>query len=208
MRMKVYADATSRYLAQLCGDVLAVAWTIVSVRAAFAVHERLVGLAEPARALQDAGAGLRDEAAGVRGQVRDVPGVGDSLGAPFDALADAGGSIASVGRTGQQTVRDAALAVAVVVCVLALSIVVIWIVVRVRWIVRATRTRTLAQSVAGQSLLALRALTMRPARVLLRIADDPADAWRQGDADVVAALAAVELRSFGLRAARAADRTH
>ena len=51
-------------------------------------------------------------------------------------------------------------------------------------------------------LLALRAMTNRPVRRLLRVSPDPAAAWRRDDREVVHALAALELRSLGMKAPR------
>src|ERR687890_435369 len=45
-------------------------------------------------------------------------------------------------------------------------------------------------------LLALRAITRRPVRRLLRVAPDPAGSWRRDDREVVRELAALELRSL------------
>ena len=51
-------------------------------------------------------------------------------------------------------------------------------------------------------LFALRALATQPVHVLARVADDPAGAWRAGDAEVVSRLADLELRAVGLRPRR------
>lgn len=197
--MKLYAETTGRQLAQLAGDAVAIAWTIVAIRLALAVRDQLAGFAAPGRDLEQAGNGLRDQAAGVRGQVSDLPGVGDALGGPFDAIADTGGSIAELGRAQQAAVLNLATVVAVVIVALALVVVVVWIAVRVRWMVRATRARRLATTPAGQSLLALSALTRRSFRTLLSVAPDPAGAWRTADPEVVRNLATLELRALGLR---------
>jgi hypothetical protein len=42
-------------------------------------------------------------------------------------------------------------------------------------------------------------MTHQPLHVLARIDDDPAGAWRRGDAWVIDRLAGLELRSAGLR---------
>jgi hypothetical protein len=76
-------------------------------------------------------------------------------------------------------------------------VVAVWLALRVRWVL-AARSALLA----GPDLLALRALTCRPTATLRRVAPEPAAAWRRGDDDVVAALAAVELGALGLRSQR------
>jgi hypothetical protein len=76
----------------------------------------------------------------------------------------------------------------------------VWLPLRVRY-ARLTRSAVTARAV-DTDLLALRAITRRPVRRLLRISPDPAAAWRRDDRDVVRALAALELRSLGLRSPR------
>jgi hypothetical protein len=56
----------------------------------------------------------------------------------------------------------------------------------------------LAATPAGQQLLALRALTNRPARRLTAISADPVGGWRHEDPFTIQALAALELRSAGI----------
>ena len=53
-------------------------------------------------------------------------------------------------------------------------------------------------TLAGQQLLALRALTNRPLGKLTAISPDPAGAWRHADPAVIGGLAALELHSAGL----------
>jgi hypothetical protein len=58
---------------------------------------------------------------------------------------------------------------------------------------------------ADLDLFALRAMANQPLHVLARISSDPAGDWRRRDPAVVRALAAVELRSAGLRPPAAAS---
>jgi hypothetical protein len=51
----------------------------------------------------------------------------------------------------------------------------------------------------ARDVLALRALTELPLRQLAQVSDDPAGAWRKGDDDVVAELAARTLARAGVR---------
>jgi hypothetical protein len=64
-------------------------------------------------------------------------------------------------------------------------LVVLWVVVVVRDV--------------DTDLLALRAITRRPARRLLAVSPDPAAAWRRDDREIVHRLAALELAALGLR---------
>ena len=79
----------------------------------------------------------------------------------------------------------------------ALPVLLMWLPLRLRY-ARLARSAVTARAV-DTDLLALRAITRRPVRRLLKIAPDPAAAWRRDDRDVVRALAALELRSLGLR---------
>ena len=60
-------------------------------------------------------------------------------------------------------------------------------------------------SEADLDLFALRALANRPLPRLTEISPDPVEAWRRGDSEVVRALAALELRSIGLRPVHGPD---
>jgi hypothetical protein len=57
----------------------------------------------------------------------------------------------------------------------------------------------LARTPAGEQLLALRALANRPLGRLAAISADPVGAWRNYDALAIHGLAALELRSAGVR---------
>ncbi|MCU1424066.1 MAG: hypothetical protein JWM51_357, partial [Microbacteriaceae bacterium] len=59
--------------------------------------------------------------------------------------------------------------------------------------------RELVAAGAGRDLLALRALTGQKLSMLASVDPDPVAAWRRGDPDVVRALAALELKSSGIR---------
>jgi len=75
-----------------------------------------------------------------------------------------------------------------------------WYLLR-RWngIVTATSLAVYRDRPELRELLALRALTSRTTVELSAVSDDPLGDWRRGDADVVAALATLELRNSGLR---------
>ena len=82
----------------------------------------------------------------------------------------------------------------------ALPVLVLWLPLRLRY-ARLARSAVAVRSV-DTDLLALRAIARRPVRRLLAVTPDPAAAWRRDDRDVVHALAALELRSLGLRPPR------
>ena len=71
---------------------------------------------------------------------------------------------------------------------------------RIRFLRRKWTVITLASTPAGEQLLALRALANRPLRKLAAVSMDPVGAWRHEDPAAVRGLAALELRSAGIRA--------
>ena len=73
-----------------------------------------------------------------------------------------------------------------------------WLIVRIRFIRRARALTTLLSSEDPLDLLALRALATQPVGTLTRVSPTPAHDWRIGRPDVVARLAALELRRAGV----------
>jgi len=203
--LRPYAETPVRLALQLAADLLALAWTAVWIRAAVLVHGGL-------RALASAGYDLRDGAGGVGGNltragdtVHRTPLIGGALAEPLGAAGSAAGHVAAAGRTFGDRLSGGALPVAIAVAVLgALPVVLPWLVARWHYARRAGATSALARDPGGRRLLALRALTGRPAARLLAVDPDPVGAWDRGDERVTAALAALELRAAGLRPARTA----
>jgi hypothetical protein len=100
-----------------------------------------------------------------------------------------------------EAIASVAFGTAVAIVVLgALPVLLTWLPLRLRY-ARQARSAATARTV-DTDLLALRAITRLPVRRLLKIAPDPAAAWRRDDRPVVRALAALELRSLGLRSPR------
>ena len=130
-----------------------------------------------------------------------VPLVGDDVRAPFTAAGGAADSIAHAGVEVQQGVHQMALLLGLTVAAIPILLVAgVWLVVRARFVSRARAAGRILDSAADLDLFALRALATQPVRALARVSDDPANAWRRRDAEVVRSLAALELRSLGLRA--------
>lgn len=77
-----------------------------------------------------------------------------------------------------------------------------WLYLRVRFFRRKWTAITLASTAAGEQLLALRALANRPLAKLTAVSDDPVGAWRGQDQRAIRGLAALELRSAGMRLRR------
>lgn len=199
--MKIYADRFPSAVRQVVTDLLVLAWVYLSIRGAMWLHDLVEKLAVPGQKLEGAGGGLATNLADLGGRIGRVPVVGDDLTDPFDRAAAAARSMAEAGRDQQELIGDLALSLSLAVLVFPLGLVLFgWLPLRVRWIRRASAAAALRSAPAGRDLLALRALTTRPLSALTRIDPEVAQAWRRGDESTVEALAALELRSLGLRA--------
>ncbi|MFI6216839.1 hypothetical protein ACIBCD_32990 [Nocardia brasiliensis] len=198
--MRIYADRPATALRQLVTDLLVAAWVYGTIRAALWLHDLVLALAVPGRKLEGAGGGLADNLDTVGDKVGRVPVVGDELTSPFERAATAARSIAEAGHDQQDLVGDLALALAIGLSVVPLGLVLfVWLPLRLRWIRRAATATRLRSDPGGRDLLALRALTHQPLRRLDRIDPEVVTAWRRGDDATVRALAALELRTLGLR---------
>lgn len=201
--MRFYAERPVRLFRQLLADVFVVAWVVVVVILARAAYDLIQQLQGPARTLADAGDAIGRAFAGAARTAGNVPFVGGDLARALGTGTGAGDSLAAAGRDQVQTVTNVALGTAVGIVVLAaLPVVLVWLTLRVRY-ARAARSAVTVRT-TDTDLLALRALAHMPVRTLLEVSDDPAAAWRRDDRDVVRELAALELRSLGLRPPRTA----
>lgn len=196
--MRIYAERPGRILLQLLADALAVGWIVAWVVVARAAHDLILQLQAPARALAGAGESIEgafDEAARTAG---GVPFVGDDLARALGTGTGAGESLAAAGREQVETIATVAFGTAVGIVLLAsMPVLLAWLPLRIRY-ARAARSAVAVRS-ADSDLLALRAMARLPVRRLLAVAPDPAAAWRRDDRDVIRGLAALELRSLGLR---------
>ncbi|MBB2922698.1 hypothetical protein [Cellulomonas cellasea] len=199
--MALYAQTPWRRTRQLVGDLLVVLWVAAWVRAGLWVHDSVARLAAPGRTLEDAGSSLSDSLGSAGDTVARVPLVGDDARTPFDAAGGAADSIARAGVQVQEGAAQLALLLGILVAAVPVLLVVgAWLRARVRFASRSRAARRILDSAADLDLFALRALATQPVRALARVSDDPADAWRRRDPDVLRALASLELRSLGLRA--------
>ena len=201
--MKIYADLPGVGLRQFLTDVFVLAWVAFWIYAAVWVYDRVSNLAAPGRRIETAGEGMATGLSDAGEKVGRVPAVGGGLAEPFDAAARGAESLADAGRAQQAAVHNLAIALVVLVLVVPMMLVILgWLPLRVRWIRRATLAATLSGRPSGTDLLALRALTQQPLRRLVAIHPVPATAWRDGEPNAMAKLAALELRTLGLRPKR------
>ncbi|HEY2191136.1 MAG TPA: hypothetical protein VGH76_02380 [Actinomycetospora sp.] len=202
-RVLLYAERPRRRMLQVLTDLAVAVWVVLVVTAAIALHDTVLALQAPGRALTDAGdrvAGVFDGASQAAG---GVPFVGDRLSGAFSPGTQAGTAIADAGRAQVEAVAAVATGLAwLVVGVAVLPVLATWLALRVRWVLRARQS--LAARDLDVDLLALRALTRGAPRRVRRAAGpggDAAGAWRRGDPAVLLRLADVELRRMGLRGA-------
>ncbi|WP_315095186.1 hypothetical protein [uncultured Cellulomonas sp.] len=199
--MTLYAQTPARRARQLVGDLLVVVWVVLWVRAGQWVHEVVGRLAAPGRTLENAGSSLSESLASAGDTVARVPLVGDNARAPFTAAGGAADSIARAGVQVQEGANQLAVLLGLTIAAVPILLVVaVWLLSRIRFVRRAGAARRILDSAADLDLFALRALATQPVRALARVSDDPANAWRRGEPDVVRALASLELRALGLRA--------
>ena len=200
--MKLYPETQGARLATIAGDVLALVWIAVWFEVADAVRDAVQALAAPARRLQGAGSDLAGSLGDASRKASEVPLVGERLTAPLDQAGRASGEVAQAGAAGAVAVDRLALVLAVVITLLALvPLLTSWLPRRVRWIADASaaaRLRSTAEA-DGLQLLAIRAAARR-SLVGVAYGRRVGEPFVVGDADAVAALAAVELQALGLRA--------
>jgi hypothetical protein len=199
--MRFYAERPVRATAQLVADVLAILWIVLSVEVGTFAHDLIARLETPAQAIANAGDAIRDTFDGAARTAAGVPLVGDGLASALGAGTGAGASLASAGRGQIDTITTAGTGAGIAIAVLgALPVLLVWLPLRVRYVL-AVRS-AIAMRDVDTDLLALRAMTRLPVRKLLAVSPDPAAGWRRDDTEVVAGLAALELRSLGLRPSR------
>jgi hypothetical protein len=201
--MRLYAQQPALRLRQLAADLGLLVWVVGWVLAARAVHGAVLLLAEPGQAVEDLGRSVGGSMESAAGAAEDVPLVGDELAAPFDALADASGSVRGAGRSAQDAVDTLATILSVALVVLAVGWMLLrWLPWRTRWLREATAAQRLLTGTpadgADLELLAARAMATAPLPRLAALPPGTGAAWRAGDPAAVRALAALELDRLGL----------
>ena len=197
--MKLYADAPGRQARQVLGDLLLVLWVALWVRLATIVRDATLALATPGEQIEDAGNGLAGKLRDAGATVGDLPLVGDQARAPFDGAGSAADKIAAAGAAQVEAVHTLAFWLSLAVGAIPILIVLaVYVPLRWRFIRQATAGRRFIDASADLDLFALRAMSNQPMHRIARISDDPVRAWRDGDLEVVRALAALELRDTGL----------
>lgn len=199
-RFLPYATTPGRLLAQLLSDLLVAAWSAVWVLVGLAVHAAVATIAAVGRQVQSGSTGVAGNLDSAGESASHLPLVGDTLSKPLSAASAAALDIADAGHTLDTTATWLAWVLALAVAAPPiLAVAMPWLVLRVRFFRRKWTVITLAATPAGQQLLALRALANRPLRRLAAVDPDPVGAWRRADPVALHGLAALELRSAGVR---------
>jgi hypothetical protein len=176
------------------------AWLVIWVLVARAVHAAVLVLAEPGRAVENLGRSVAGNMGSAADAAARVPVVGDKLAGPFGSLADAGGSISGAGQSAQDAVGTLAAILAVVLVVLPVGWLLLrWLPWRLRYAREAGAARRLLAGTPDLEILAARALATAPLPQLAALPAGTGAAWRAGDPRAVQDLAALELGRLGLR---------
>jgi hypothetical protein len=203
--MHPYAQHPAVRLRQLGADVGMLAWVVVWVLVARAVHAAVLVLAEPGRAVEDLGRSVAANMGSAADAAERVPLVGDELAAPFGTLADASGSVGGAGQSAQDAVGTLSTVLAVVLVVLPVGWLLLrWLPWRLRYARDAGAARRLLAGTPDLDILAARTLATAPLTRLAALPAGTGAAWHAGDPAAVRALAGLELGRLGLRLPEAA----
>lgn len=199
--MQLYSAQPAERIRQIVADVFAIAFIIASVLAGVAVGALIGTLAALGRGIESAGSGFENTMADAAGTLGSIPLLGDSASAPFASASSAGQTLAEAGRQQQQFVGNVALVTGIVIAALPIALVLlVWLRPRLAFVRRAALVSRLSATPGGTELLALRALVGQRPEALVAGSADPVSGWRRGDPATIRSLAALELRSAGVRA--------
>ncbi|MGY1604367.1 hypothetical protein [Geodermatophilus sp. SYSU D00815] len=198
--MRLYADRPDLRARQLAGDLGLLAWIVLWVLVARAVHGAVLVLAEPGRAVEDLGGSVARNMESAAETAGRVPVAGDALAEPFSALGDAGSSVSGAGRSAQDAVGTLAFWLAVLLVLLPVGWLLLrWLPARLAYAREAGAAARLLRGDPDLELLAARALASAPLPRLAALPAGTGARWRDGDPATVRALAGLELARLGLR---------
>ncbi|MHA7661781.1 hypothetical protein [Mycolicibacterium sp. HS_4_1] len=198
-----YARTPGRLLGQLTSDIVALVWFAIWISVGVAVHSAIATIADVGRQVHDGADGVANSLGSAGHNADGIPLIGKAFGGPLRSASSAAVDIAGAGDSLNSTAGWLAWVLALAVALPPiLAVAMPWLVLRIRFFRRKWTAVTLASTDAGEQLLALRALANRPLAKLTEVSDDPVTAWRTHDTIAIRKLAALELRSAGLRPAR------
>jgi hypothetical protein len=198
--MGIYAKRPAKMIGQLFGDGFVVAWTIGWAIVAIFVHRVIDTLATPARETARTAIRLAENFREAAAEAAKVPVAGGQLRRPLDSAAVTLGTLIDSANDQVVSIERLALIVAWLVFLIPVTIVIaLWLPRRIRFYRQARASQVFLDSLADLDLFALRAMAAQPLYVLAEISDDPVQAWRSGDREVINKLAEVELKRNGLQ---------
>ena len=201
--MQLYSSRPRQATWQVVGDLVAVGTIAAAIWVSQLVGAAIASLGGLGQQIQSAGSGFSTTLGDAGEALARVPLVGEGVAQPFRDAAGSAADLATAGTALTSAVDALAAAVATALWLLPVLLVVLaWLVPRLRFVTRARASGALARTREGRDLLAMRALVGQPAAALLRTVPDPVGALRAGDEPALRALAALELRSAGVRAER------
>jgi hypothetical protein len=199
-RFLPYAATPGRALFQACADVSVLLWLVLWFIIGKAVHTAVSAFAEVGRQVEGGANGIAGNLDSAGHGAGRIPLVGDTVSKPLTAAGNAARDLAGAGHGLDERATTLAVILALAVAIPpALAVAVPWLLLRLRFARRAGAAATLARSPGGDRLLALRALTNAPLSRVLTVGPDPVEAWRKGDPETIRLLAALELKSVGLK---------
>ncbi|WP_158437920.1 hypothetical protein [Naasia lichenicola] len=201
--MSLYSDFPARRTLQVVIDLLAVIAIVLAIVAGAAVRSAIDGLAGLGEQMQSTGSDFDGALSDAGDQLGGVPLIGGGIRSPFDAAASAGASLADAGAQQQSAVHTAAAVAGLLVTLIPIGFLLwYWLRARIIFAIGSARARAILRLDDGLDVLALRALVAAPAADLRTASPRPANAWRMADSADIARLAAIELRTWGVRLPR------
>jgi hypothetical protein len=195
-----YASRPGRLMLQLLSDMVVVLWITLWVLIGLAVHSAISEIADFGQQMERGANGVAHNMDSASERADKIPLLGETLSKPLTSTGHAAHSMAGAGHNLYTTATWLAIVLALAVAAPPmLAIVVPWLIRRVRFFRRKRLVLALAATPGGTQLLALRALANRPLRRVAKVDSDPVGAWRREEVAVIHGLAALELRSAGMR---------
>ena len=198
--MGIYAKHPAKMIGQLVGDGFVVLWAIGWAIVAIFVHRVIEVLATPARETARTAMRLAENFRQAAAEAAKVPVAGEQMRRPLDAAAGTLGNLIDSANDQVVSIERLALIVGWLVFLIPVATVIaFWLPRRIRFYRQARASQVFLDSLADLDLFALRAMAAQPLYVLAEISDDPVQAWRSGDREVINKLAEVELKRNGLQ---------
>ncbi len=195
-----YSGNVVRAGRQVLADLLILLWFGASWLLSVRLREEIQSMLEPGVRAAARLDHVSTQLGRTAEQTGDLPLVGSALADPLRSLAQVTGTLASTGDAQVASLARAGEWVSVGVLATAVAIgLLAWAPPRIRFVRASAQLGGVRSNAGADALLALRAMSSQPVRRLRRIHPDPVAAWRREDAEVVAALAGLELREHGWR---------